>query len=403
MHHGVAVVGLIRGLRARLGLTAARLLPGLEDRVFNRDRNRSVPDSRSPRQGYARRVFRERPIHVLVVPAEGPHFPDWRPGTRNFYYEAWQSGREKFGDDSVSFLDIAPGSSVTQWHSQLIDRVHDDEITHIVTHIEHDPSHPNRWTWDEAWNRLAPAWDGALLGVMFDSAFDLVSMKSRRLARMSDHFLAVDICMPFDGALIRGRSEVGPVTMPVSGQSLALVDQRLADVTQRYDVSFIGALYPYRVELIQRLRSQGFEVAVNPHRADTTRDFAQSRTNQPGWLDYMAGLAASRMTINFSRSSAGAFEQLKTRVIEATLAGTFLLTDDRNRTRLYFEPEAEYGFFSDVDSLPAVVGSWLAADEDRTRGARAAQVRARDISLNDFWSRTAAGLVQRGLPALPDA
>jgi spore maturation protein CgeB len=112
----------------------------------------------------------------------------------------------------------------------------------------------------------------------------------------------------------------------------------------------------------------------------------------------MAGLAASKMTLNFSRSSAGNFEQLKTRVIEATLAGTFLLTDDRDRTRLYFEPEVEYGFFGSVAELPVVVDRWLSDDAQRIAGARAAQVKAENIAVTDFWERIDQGLVARGLP-----
>jgi len=267
----------------------------------------------------------------------------------------------------------------------------------VVTHIEHDPGSPDTWTWDVAWNRIAPAWDGVLLGVMFDSAFDLVSMKARRLARMSPHFVGVDICMPMDGTLIRGRREVGPVTMPVSRQSLALVQERIAGITPEHDVSFIGALYPYRVQLIEQLRAAGIDVAVNPHRPDTTHDFLTSRTNQPEWLDYMAGLAASRMTVNFSRSSAGGYEQLKTRVIEATMAGTFLLTDDKDRTRHYFAEDVEFGHFPDVSALPAVVARWLES-QSRTAGAQSARVKAEEIAVTDFWSRTDLGLRVRGLP-----
>ena len=387
-------------LRAHVGRLAARVVPGLDDRVFNRDRNRAVPGSQAPRGGYSRKTFHERPVHLLVVPAEGPGSPDWRAGTRNFYYEAWQSGREAFGESAVSVLEVDPASSAQHWHKQLVDQARDLSATHIVTHIEHDPGRPDKWTWDEAWNTLAPDWDGVLLGVMFDSAFELVSMKSRRLSRMSEQFLAVDICMPMDGVLARGRSEVGPVTMPVSRQSLKLVTERLRGVEATHDVSFIGALYPYRVELIDRLRAEGFEVAVNPHRPDMTRDFLESRTNQPGWLDYMTGLAESRMTINFSRSSAGDFEQLKTRVIEATLAGTFLLTDDVDRSRMYFEPDREYGYFRSVADIPRVVSTWLNAGDARRAGARAAQERAVEIALTDFWMKIDEGLGRRGLARL---
>ena len=388
-----------RSLRARL----SSLVPGAGDIAFNRDRSRSVPASRAPRGGYPRRDFDDRPTHVLVVPTEGPQFPDWGPGNRNFYYEAYRSAAERWGAEQASFLDVAPGASVDQWQAALIDAIHDTQATHLVTHIEHDPGSPGLWTWDVVWNRLAPTWDGVFLGVMFDSAFDLVTMKSRRMARMSPQFMAVDICMPADNVLIRGRSEVGPVTMPMSKESMALVEKRLADVEVIHDISFIGALYPYRMELIDNLRAAGLDVAVNPHRPDPTSDFASSRSNQPNWLDYMAGLAGSRLTINFSRSSAGSWEQLKTRVIEATVAGTFLLTDDRDRTRLFFEPEVEYGYFRDPEHLVSVAERWLAAENERTAGAKAAQVRAKSIITSDFWDKIEQALIRRGLVAMRES
>ena len=383
-------------LRARVG----SLIPGAGDIAFNRDRNRSVPSSRAPRGGYAKPSFVERDPHVVVVPIEGPQFPDWRPGTRNFYFEAYQSAVEGLGPDSVSVLDVGPGEAPDSWHRRLLDLVHDVHATHIVTHIEHDPGSPDVWTWDVAWNRLAPSWDGALLGVMFDSAFDLVTMKSRRLARMSPGFVGIDICAPMDGVLVKGTPEVGPVTMPMSRQSMELIDERLVNVVPEHDVSFIGALYPYRVQLIESLRAEGIDVVVNPHRPDVTTDFEASRRNQPSWLDYMAGLAGSRMTVNFSRSSAGGFEQLKTRVIEATVAGTFLLTDDRDRTREYFEPEVEYGYFADAGQLKSVVEKWSSEESKRREGADRARVRARRIIGTDFWTRIDRGLERRRLPRL---
>lgn len=246
------------------------------------------------------------------------------------------------------------------------------------------------------WAGLTPEWDGVLLGVMFDSAFDLVTMKSRRLARMSPNFVAVDICAPSNGVLVRGRGEVGPVTMPVSQESLTLLKTRIDGITPEHDVSFIGALYPYRVAMIDSLRSAGIDVAVNPHRVDMTHDFASSRRDQPEWLDYMAGLANSRMTINFSRSSAGSFEQMKTRVIEATLAGTFLLTDDRGSTRRYFARDVEYGYFSSIHELPTVVRRWLQQEVMLEEGRRMAQIKAQEIALTDFWEKIDSVLQRRG-------
>lgn len=387
-------------LRSRAGKLASRVIPNLDDRIFNRDRDRAEPASRAPRGGYTPPVFHERQPHLVVVPLEGPQSTEWLPGVRNVYYEAYRSAGEKIGKENISVLDVPPGAAPAQWHRALIDHVHDHGATHIITHIEADPGAQERWTWDVVWHELARSWDGVLLGVMFDSAFETITMRSRRLARMSPNFLAVDICMPMNGVMVSGRCEVGPVNMPVSKQSLGMLHEHLVGLEPVHDVSFIGALYPYRVDMIEQLKSLGIDVVVNPHRLDPTTDFVSSRTNQPVWLDYMAGLAQSRMTINFSRSSAGDFEQLKTRVIEATLAGTFLLTDDRHRSRMFFEQDIEFGFFPDVATLPPIVERWLSSPELLDRGRLAAQERAQEIAINQFWQSVDEGLRTRVLPRL---
>ncbi len=348
-------------------------------------------------------VVRElgRPPHVVVVPQEGYAFDSFRAGTRNFYWEAWRNLAEDLGEPSVSVFNVDPGEDPAVWHGRLLDHVRDVRATHVITHIESDPgSAAQSWTWDDAWGLLASQWDGVLLGVMFDSAFEWIAAKARLLARMSPRFMVVDICMPMDGSMVRGRPEVGPVNMPVSRESLALVDARLDGVTPSYDVSFIGVMYPYRMELVSRLQALGVSVAVNPHRADGASDNVSTRVDQPSWLDYMAGLRSSRMTLNFSQSSAGRFEQLKTRVIEATLAGTLLLTDDIDRTRRFWVPEQEYGFFRAVDDAPAVVDAWLADPARLAAAAAAGEARARALAHTDFWGGIEAGLRRRGLPAV---
>lgn len=400
--------------RERAGAAASRVYPGLDEALWHRrrrkERRRELDASpyadlhrRRPasRRIHGPAVDLGRPSHLVVLPQHGPAFESFRPGTRNLYYEVAQNARENYGADRVSVFRVDPGEPLAVWQTRLVDYLVDSGATHLLTHIEVDPGlEDGTWHWDTVWSQLITRWDGVLLGVMFDSAFRWVAAKSRLLAQMSPNFVAVDICMPMDGVMVRGRSEVGPVNMPVSRQSLALVDARLAGLEPTNDVSFIGALYPYRVELIERLRAHGVSVAVNPHRPDPTADLAQSRANQPSWLDYMAGLRESSMTINFSRSSAGEFEQLKTRVLEATLARTLLLTDDRERTRLFFHPETEYAYFADPATLPAVVERFL-ADPVKLRAAQAAgEARARELAHRDFLDGIDRGLRRRGLQAL---
>lgn len=342
----------------------------------------------------------DRPTHVVVVPMEGPSFESFRPANFNLYYEAAQLVREELGPQSVSVFDVPPGEPAESWHMRLVDHVMEHKATHILTHIESDPgSSAQSWTWDIAWAALEQVWDGVLLGMMYDSSWDWIGVKGHLLARMSPRFVLVDICVPMDGAFVRGRPEVGPVNMPLSREAVAIVDERIADVSPQWDVSFIGVMYDYRVQLVEKLRSQGFSVAVNPHRADRADDPQSSRQNKPSWPDYMAGLASSRMTINFSQSNAGRYEQLKTRVIEATLVGTLLLTDDIDRTAQFWVKDEEYAYFATPADLPRVAQRYLDDPALRDRVAAAGQRRARQL-VHGFWAVVNAGLIRRGLPTV---
>jgi len=349
----------------------------------------------------ATRMAADRPVHVVLAPSEGPSFDDFRPGQGNIHFEIVQSLREMIGDDHVSVLDVRRGEPASEWHARLLDLVTDTTATHVLFHAEADPASAGQsWTWDAPVSALSRHWDGAFLGVMFDSAFEWILAKGRRLASISPRFVLVDICMPADGSLVRGRPEVGPVNMPISRATIALIDERVAAVPVTHDVSFIGALYPYRVELIERLRAAGVDVAVNPHRSDDARDFESSRRDLPGYLDYMAGLHASRMTINFSQSSAGPVQQLKTRVIESTLVGTLLLTDDLDRTDRFWREGAEYAHFPSPEALPAIVLGLLSDPSRVSRMSEAAKDRARMLAPVSFWQGVDAGLRRRGLPTV---
>ena len=340
--------------------------------------------------------------HVVVIPIEGPSMGLFVPGRANIYFEAWATASERYGSDRVSYFDVAPGEDPAVWQTRLRDYLGDVGASHVLFHAESDPGgEADKWNWDAMIARTHSAFSGVYLGGMFDSSHKWISAKSRRLAKMTPRFMVVDICVPHQGTMVRGRPEVGPVQMPMGSQSLTLLHERIDSLVKEHDISFIGALYPYRVELIERLRAEGIDVAVNPHRPDETVDFASSRLNQPSWLDYMAALAQSKMTINFSQSSAGPFQQLKTRVLEATLAGTYLLTDDRDRTRQFFTPGSEFGYFPSSEELPNLAPEFIKVAE--SFDWRSVQAKAEHYGLTDYWSGIEAGVAVRGLPALPPA
>ena len=396
-------------LRARLGALAAHVLPNLDERAWRRNRRAQVAGLRSTGAGIPESLWRDSlgtqiqvgdlPPHLVVVPMDGSSRDTWRAAGGNFFYEIQQAAREYLPDTPVTIFHIDIGEAPSSWHPRLARLLVDVKATHLIAQVEADPERAGAWTWDVLWADLSRHWDGVLLGVVFDSAFRMITLQSREMARISERFLLVDICMPMDGGLQPGRVEVGPVNMPVSNESLAVIDERTADLPKAYDVSFIGALYPSRVALIDQIRSFGVDIAVNPHRLDQAADFAASRSNQPSYVDYMQALAQSRMTINFSESSAGGAQQLKTRILEATAVGCFVLTDDVDRTSRFWEA-SDFGSFTSPEELPVLIASYLSDRDALEAAALRSKARARQINDASFWGGIQSGLAARGLPRL---
>jgi hypothetical protein len=393
-------------LRSGVGAFAQKMYPNLDERAYRRSRGHE----RNARLGaYPQSLALPRisgPIsapHVVVVPYEGDAFGEWGPAKGNFYFEVAENLRDLIGTDKVSVFQVEPGTPFHKWHIDLINFLNDVGATHLITHIEADPAtRGQEWTWDSALDLMKKHWGGVLLGVMFDSAYRYINFKSRILGKRSANFMVVDICMPMNDSMVKGRTEVGPVNRPMSNATLELLAKRASEVPKNFDVSFIGVLYPYRIELIEQLRGLGFAIAVNPHRPEAELTGASSRANQPSWLDYMTGLAGSKATINFSQSSAGPFEQLKWRVIEAGLAGTFLLTDDKDRTRLFWD-QRDYARFDGIGDLPQIMQSWLSQPAELALASERFHERAVHLARTDFWSSIEKGLQLRGLTPISDS
>jgi len=386
-----------------IGTVLSSVFPGVDEWWFNRQRSRQMrayleyvglwptADVKTARSASPDRT------HVVVVPMDGPTHPNFRAAGGNYFYEVAQSCREYAGDSAVSVFAVEPGEPPASWHRRLIDYLVETNATHLIAQVEKDPEQSQSWWWDALWAALIPRWSGVFLGVMFDSSYPWLTIPVRRVARMSERFVLVDICMPMDGAMVPGRPEVGPVNMPVSRQSLELIDAAVADASKEYDVSFIGVLYPYRVEAIEACRQRGLRIEVNPHRVDAPNDLRSSQVNQPTYVDYMRGLAESQTTINFARSSAGDFYQLKTRVLEACLMGCLVLTDDVDRTGQFWD-EGEFARFTSPTDLPQVVERLLADPARLTAAQSAARDTARAITVTSFWGGIDQVLARRNLP-----
>lgn len=392
--------------RGKAGRLVQKVFPNRDERQWNKKRDSEVADLETSRD-YAGRLRNltltgvPRQPRLVIVPQEGMAFESWKPAGGNFFFEITQAAREFLGDGTVDLFSIDPGEDIADWHERLIRHLIDTEATHVMAMVESDPDRAGTWNWDVLWKQLSSRWPGVFLGVMYDSAFRWITIPTRRIARLNDRFVVVDICMPMDNSMVKGRPEVGPVNMPISNLTMNAIDEHTAGMPRKHEVSFLGSLYPYRIELIAALRARGVDVAVNPHHGDVaSRDLAESRAHQPDYMDYMTGLAQSQMTINFARSSAGNVHQLKTRILEASLVGCLVLTDDLDRTDRFWIPGEEYGYFATPAEVPDLVTRLIENPERLAAMQQAGRARARAINISSFWGGVDEGLRRRGLPPL---
>jgi hypothetical protein len=387
-----------------MGRFGQKLIPNLEERVYKRGRRKEALARGSkyplePKQ--PRKIGDIDQSHVVVVPYEGVSFGEWGPAQGNFYFEAAENLRDRIGGERVSIFDVSPGTSYKEWHIDLVDYLNDVRATHFLAHAESDPaSQGASWTWDSAVPLLDKHWGGAFLGVNFDSAHKYINFNSRILARQSPNFLNVDIATFRDGELVSGRPEVGPVNRPFCEETLQIVRDETTKVESRYDLVFLGAPYPYRLDLLRRIESMGIEVVVNPHKNTGKTGTSDPMQVAPDWLSYMRGLASARATLNFSESSAlGGTQQLKWRVIESGIANTFLFTDDWNLTA-HFWPIETFARFKDEEDLPRVANSWFTNLSRMEDAKREFGSRAYDLARYGFWAKIEAKLTERGLKSI---
>ena len=92
------------GFVQRLRTVPGRVWPGLDERLWNRDRDRECASAVAA-ANYAGRLSdlsasrgaADRPSHLVVIPMDGPHNGSWKVAGGNFFYEIAQAAREYAG------------------------------------------------------------------------------------------------------------------------------------------------------------------------------------------------------------------------------------------------------------------------------------------------------------------
>jgi len=278
---------------------------------------------------------------VVVPPSWSAENKGWGPGIGNYYYDIWKSAQERYGSKSVEYIEL--GSDRTNWSNFLLNRIVDSKPTHIIFHAEEIP-YDDFSEFLEFGQGLNACFGGVLTLLMYDSIY------------WNHLFIAESMNKVFNGTCILATDQfprlakvgakTGPALLPTSLESVRMLDSNYCKENKHpsYGTTLIGSVYGYRERKLKLLSKMGINVEVNPHKKP------HSPTKPPSYLDFYSALRNSKFTINFSRANGATVKHAKTRLLEATLFGTIVATDERNITSLLLD-ESEYVYFRNLRDL----------------------------------------------------
>ena len=277
---------------------------------------------------------------VVVPPSWSAANKGWGPGIGHFYYDIWKSAQERYGSKSVEYTEL--GADRRNWSKFVLNRIVDSKPTHIIFHAEEIP-YDDLAQFLKFGQGLNGCFSGALTLLMYDSIYWNHLFIAEAMNKVFDRtcILATD---QFP-RLAKVGAKTGPALLPTSLESLRILDSDYCKDTQkpRYGTTIIGSVYGYREKNLRRLSKLGLNVEVNPHKKPNS-------ATKPSYQEFYSVLRNSKFTINFSRANGATVKHAKTRLLEATLFGTIVATDERKITSLLLG-EAEHIYFRNLRDL----------------------------------------------------
>jgi hypothetical protein len=288
-------------------------------------------------EGKIHKVVRDKTAHnndtsfewnslLFVVPS---FFSDrWDYAAGNFYFELFQSAREKHPEKNFWVHLVKEGD--LDWTWNLLEEVRELNPNVILISPEIDPNGTNDWTISKFVIDLKKIWQGKLVFLMFDSVYPLHMWRVERLAMLAPNCKIIAIDRRFNRKFRKNWNVEGPVFLPISKKSLAILKQKvnekiLVEALPPIRVSFVGKVYPYREKYLKAIARKNWGFEVNPH----------YRMKDPeSYLSYITAIKLSRYSINLSQAGGSRLRQLKCRVLECMLFDSTLVTDDRNNNSL---------------------------------------------------------------------
>lgn len=309
---------------------------------------------------------------MIVVPQSWhPTLREWGPGVGHFYYDLWKSAEERYGAPNVCRFQIEPDNQ--DWSQELRQEIIRSEPSHILMHIEELPNGDLRGLLEFA-SFLRHVFQGWVTLLMYDSIYwnhlfaaELFSKAYPRTAILAtDQFPSI----------ARVPNKTGPALLPTSQASLSELETRYVNDQNEYGLTLIGKVYGYRLRALMGLVRKGLFVEVNPHKVHGSLE-------NPSYFSFYSALRDSWATINFSRANGSHVKHAKTRILEATLFGSLLVTDEYELTSQLLGAES-FVYFKNARELKQKI-EYLKANPEAHSSIRKFGYEAAQKLRTDFW------------------
>jgi hypothetical protein len=307
---------------------------------------------------------------LILVPY---HFKDnWQPMTGNFFYEIYASAIERYPHSEVRLFFVQENQE--NWIDQLVEVLKENPCLDIVTNSEKDPSSNFDWNFDLLLTQLSSFWKGIFYGILFDSVWEVFLIRNLYLATNFPNVRVIAIDRDIRCFFPRKLRTAGPTFLPISKLSLTQLGSAIVNSTSKYELSFLGKVYEYRRVILEGISLNHPKFHINPELVPST---------QYSYLEYFQKLSSSRYSLNLARANAQDILQLKCRVLEAALAGSIVVTDEKKWISLFFN-ENEFVYFKSPQKLFEDIARYEGSYKDTSIKA-GVQSRALELAPTHFW------------------
>lgn len=320
---------------------------------------------------------------LFVIPgSENMKFLSRNDKGSRYFYEIFQTLSEKDSNIKIHFFFLSENKD---WIKSLINLLKVKNVDYVFLQAERDPDLTS-WTLDLMVTSARSFWHGTFIYLLYDSYFTLHMYQIKRLLRIDSGKKIVITLDQNIETLLPAKTTfkcIGPTFLPISKNSLNFYDSQLNfnihTDERKVLLSFIGKIYPYRLNLLNTLETYNVPVAINPQiRKD-------GRSNS-SYLDYLNALSNSVFTLNFSKSHVGNTYQLKSRILEAACFGCLIITDEKEKISQFLTEKEDFIFINNVEDVANILTDYYANKHYYTQMRLNAFKKARSVLYEGLWA-----------------